>query len=48
MKAEYAGCQLVSIDEEIGIDGSLPALGEEAMQARITPRSTRCSSPVHA
>lgn len=36
MKPEYSGCRSwVSIDEEIDIAGSLPALDEEAMQARI-------------
>jgi hypothetical protein len=48
MKAEYAGCRSwVSIDEEIGIDGSLPALGEEAMQARIAAIDALLL-PVHA
>lgn len=36
MKPEYSGCRSwVSVDEEIDIDGSLPALDEEAMQTRI-------------
>jgi hypothetical protein len=48
MKAEYAGCRSwVSIDEEIRIDGSLPALGEEAMQARIAAIDALLL-PVHA
>ncbi|HEX7681780.1 MAG TPA: DUF1802 family protein [Thermoanaerobaculia bacterium] len=48
MKPEYAGCRSwVSIDEEIGIDGSLPALGEEAMQARIAAIDALLL-PVHA
>jgi hypothetical protein len=37
MKAEYAGCKSwVSVDEEVDIDGSLPALREDEMQSRIT------------
>jgi len=48
MKPEYSGCRSwVSIDEEIGIDGSLPALGEEAMQARIAAIDALLL-PVHA
>jgi hypothetical protein len=36
MKAEYAGCRSwVSIDEEIDIDGSVPALREDDVQSRI-------------
>ena len=36
MTAEYAGCKSwVSVDEEIDIDGSLPALSEDEMQSRI-------------
>jgi hypothetical protein len=36
MKPEYSGCRSwVSIDEEIDIAGSLPALDEAAVQARI-------------
>jgi hypothetical protein len=36
MKAEYAGCRSwVSIDEEIDIDGSVPALPENDVQSRI-------------
>lgn len=48
MKPEYAGCRSwVSIDEEIDIDGSLPALGEEAMRARIAAIDALLL-PVHA
>ena len=48
MKPEYSGCRSwVSIHEEIGIDGSLPALGEEAMQARIAAIDALLL-PVHA
>ncbi len=36
MKPEYAGCKSwVSVDEEIDIDGSLPALRDDEMQSRI-------------
>jgi len=36
MKPEYAGCKSwVSVDEEIDIDGSLPALHDDEMQSRI-------------
>ena len=36
MKPEYAGCKSwVSVDEEIDIDGSLPALGDDEVQSRI-------------
>jgi hypothetical protein len=36
MKPEYAGCRSwVSVDEEIDIDGSVPALAENEMQLRI-------------
>jgi hypothetical protein len=36
MKADYAGCRSwVSIDEEISVDGSVPAIGEEEMASRI-------------
>jgi len=36
MKPEYAGCKSwVSVDEEIGIDGSVPALRDDEMQSRI-------------
>ena len=36
MTDDYAGCRSwVSIDEEIDIDGSVPALGEDEMQSRI-------------
>jgi hypothetical protein len=48
MRPEYAGCRSwVSIDEEIGIDGSLPALSDEAMQARIAAVDALLI-PVHA
>jgi len=36
MKPEYAGCKSwISIDEEIDIDGSVPALGYDEMVSRI-------------
>jgi hypothetical protein len=36
MKPEYAGCKSwVSVDEEIDIDGSLPALNDDEMQSSI-------------
>ena len=36
MKPEYSGCKSwVSIDEEIDIDGSVPALRDDEMQSRI-------------
>ncbi len=36
MKPEYSGCRSwVSVDEEIDIDGSLPALSAVAIQSRI-------------
>lgn len=36
MKPEYAGCRSwVSVDEEIDIDGSVPALRDDEMQSRI-------------
>jgi hypothetical protein len=36
MKPAYAGCKSwVSVDEEIDIDGSLPALRDDEMQSRI-------------
>jgi hypothetical protein len=36
MKPDYAGCRSwVSIDEEIDIEGSLPALRDDEVQARI-------------
>ncbi|HSY51900.1 MAG TPA: DUF1802 family protein [Thermoanaerobaculia bacterium] len=36
MKPEYAGCRSwVSVDEEIDISGSIPALGDHEVQARI-------------
>jgi len=36
MKPEYAGCRSwVSVDEEIDIDGSVPALEEHEMRSRI-------------
>jgi hypothetical protein len=36
MKPEYSGCKSwVSVDEEIDIDGSLPALSDDEMQSRI-------------
>ena len=36
MKPEYAGCRSwISVDEEIDIDGSLPALREDEVQSRI-------------
>ena len=36
MKPEYSGCRSwVSVDEEIDIDGSLPALREDEMQSRV-------------
>jgi hypothetical protein len=48
MKPEYSGCRSwVSIDEEIDIDGSSPALNEDAMQARIAAIDALLL-PVHA
>ena len=48
MKAEYAGCRSwVSVDEEIDIDGSLPALREDEMQSRIAAIDARIT-PVPA
>jgi len=36
MKPEYAGCKSwVSVDEEIDIDGSVPALSDDEIQTRI-------------
>jgi hypothetical protein len=36
MKPEYAGCRSwVSVDEEIDIDGSLPALREDEIRSRV-------------
>ncbi|HXH39525.1 MAG TPA: DUF1802 family protein [Thermoanaerobaculia bacterium] len=36
MKPEYVGCRSwVSVDEEIDIDGSIPALRDDEVQARI-------------
>jgi hypothetical protein len=48
MKAEYSGCRSwVSLDEEINIDGSVPALGEVEMQSRIAVIDARLA-PVPA
>jgi hypothetical protein len=36
MKLDYAGCKSwVSVDEEIDIDGSVPALSDDEMESRI-------------
>jgi hypothetical protein len=48
MKPEYSGCKSwVSIDEEIDIDDSVPALRDEEMQARLAAIDARLS-PVPA
>jgi len=44
MTEAYAGCRSwVSLDEEIDIDGSRPALGDAALQAKIDQVSTALS-----
>ena len=48
MKSEYSGCRSwVSVDEEIDLDGSIPALDDDAMQARIAAVDALLL-PVHA
>ncbi|MGA8809443.1 MAG: DUF1802 family protein [Thermoanaerobaculia bacterium] len=47
MKPEYAGCRSwVSIDEEIDIDGSVAALSEDALDAKIDAIDIMLTEPV--
>jgi hypothetical protein len=49
MKAEYSGCRSwVSIDEEIDIDGSAPALSDDALDAQINAIDALLTEPVPA
>jgi hypothetical protein len=49
MKAEYSGCRSwVSIDEEIDIDSSAPALSDDALDAQINAIDALLTEPVPA
>jgi hypothetical protein len=49
VKPEYLGCRSwVSIDDEIDVDGSLPALTETELQTRLNRVQALWSSPPHS
>jgi hypothetical protein len=49
MKTDYSGCRSwVSVDEEIDIDGSVPALSEDILDAQINAIETLLTDPILA
>lgn len=49
MKPEYAGCKSwVSVDEEIDIDGSVPAMSDDRLDAQINAIDMLITEPISA
>jgi hypothetical protein len=49
MKSEYSGCRSwISIDEEIGIDGSVAALSDEQIESQINAIDVLLAEPIPA